>query len=272
MMMFCWVHYLRLRYHLNYMKEINQLLDLMATLRDPDSGCPWDIKQNFKSIAPYTIEEAYEVADAIERGDVDDIKNELGDLLFQVVFHSQMAKEQGWFDFETVTKNVTDKMIRRHPHVFNENNASLTPAEQSKLWEQNKASGKDSVLDGIANNLPELLKAVKLTKYAAVIGFDWPDIQDVLNKLDEEVSELKEAVAEKNLDDVEDELGDVLFVCANIARHLELDPSAALRRANKKFTERFQSVEKRAKIQQPLRKVFELSFLDNLWNEVKSKR
>ena len=254
------------------MKEINELLGLMAALRDPQSGCPWDVKQTFKTIAPYTIEEAYEVADAIEREDADELKNELGDLLFQVVFHAQMAEEQGLFDFKEVTKSVTQKMIVRHPHVFSDEAVSISVEEQSRVWEQNKAKDKDSVLDGIAANLPELLKAVKLTRYAAVIGFDWPNIQDVLLKLDEEVAELKEAIDEKTLDDVEDELGDVLFVCANIARHLNLDPSSALRRANKKFTQRFQSVEKRAKIEQPRQNVFELSFLDKLWHEVKSKQ
>ncbi|WP_154223863.1 nucleoside triphosphate pyrophosphohydrolase [Marinicella rhabdoformis] len=253
------------------MKEINELLDLMANLRNPQTGCPWDIKQNFKTIAPYTIEEAYEVADAIERGVTSDIKNELGDLLFQVVFHARIAEEQGLFNFKDVTKSVTDKMIERHPHVFGNDQMPESDHAQTKKWEADKAKDKESVLDGIAANLPELLKAVKLTKYASVIGFDWPDVHDVLLKLDEEVSELKEAVAIKSKDDMEDELGDVLFVCANIARHLNLDPSSALRRANKKFTQRFQSVEKRAKIQRPLQNVFELSFLDKLWNEVKSK-
>lgn len=254
------------------MKEIQELLDLMADLRNPDTGCPWDLKQNFKSIAPYTIEEAYEVADAIEREVASDIKKELGDLLFQVVFHSRLAEEQGLFNFQEVTKSVTDKMIKRHPHVFGNGTMPDSEVEQSKIWEKEKAKNKESVLDGIAGNLPELLKAVKLTKYAAVIGFDWSDIADVFSKLDEEVLELKEAIAIKSKDDMEDELGDVLFVCANIARHLDLDPSSALRRANKKFTQRFKFVEKRAKIQKPLQNVFELSFLDKLWNEVKSKQ
>lgn len=253
------------------MKEINELLDLMARLRDPNGGCPWDIKQNFKTIAPYTIEEAYEVADAIERNHFEDLESELGDLLFQVVFHAQMAKEAGYFDFKTVTKNVTSKMLARHPHVFGDGD-EMTADEQSRRWEEEKAKGKDSVLDGIANNLPELLKAVKLTKYAAVIGFDWPHINDVLLKLDEEVAELKEAVDSEDRDSIEDELGDVLFVCANIARHLSIDPSAALRHANKKFTDRFQLLEKRARIERPNQSRFDLSYLDSLWNEVKSKR
>ncbi len=252
------------------MKEVEKLLDLMARLRDPNTGCPWDVKQDFVSIAPYTVEEAYEVADAIDRKNHSDLKSELGDLLFQVVFHAQMAKEQGLFDFKDVAEAITLKMKQRHPHVFG-SEVVRSSDEQSMRWEAEKAISKESVLDGIAANLPELMKAVKLTKYAAVIGFDWPDIKGVLDKLDEEVAELKEAIESEQVSHIKDELGDLLFVCANLARHLEIDPAGALRQANKKFTERFQFVEKRAKIESPHQSRFDLSYLNTLWNEAKSK-
>ncbi len=198
-----------------------------------------------------------------------DLKSELGDLLFQVVFHAQMAKEAELFDFDDVVNAVSNKMIERHPHVFNPDSPQLTADEQSQAWEQAKSKDKDSVLDGIANNLPELLKAVKLTRYAAVIGFDWPDISHVFDKLTEETAELQEAIDAQNKTHVEEEFGDLLFVCANIARHLKIDPSTALRKANKKFELRFRAVEKLAKSLEPEKENFDLKVLDELWDQVK---
>jgi len=250
---------------------MKELIEIMRRLLDPESGCPWDLEQNFSSIAPYTIEEAYEVADAIAQNDMAGLQSELGDLLFQVVFHAQMASEAKLFDFSDVVQGVSQKMIDRHPHVFQPHARKLTAEEQTQAWEKAKSQNKDSVLDGIARNLPELLKAVKLTKYAAVIGFDWPHIDDVFAKLSEETDELKEAVVSGDREAMEDELGDLLFVCANLARHLQLDPAAALRRANVKFENRFREVEKRAKIQQPKKESFDLKVLDELWNQVKAE-
>jgi ATP diphosphatase len=248
---------------------MEKLLKIMRQLRDPITGCPWDVKQNFSTIAPYTIEEAYEVADAIEQNDINGLKNELGDLLFQVVFHAQMADEAGHFNFNDVVDAVVDKMIGRHPHVFESNAPRMTVEEQSEAWELNKSKDKESVLDGIAKNLPELLKAIKLTKYAAVIGFDWPNVSHVFEKLAEEVDELKEAIANEDQNHIEEELGDVLFVCANIARHLKVDPSTALRKANHKFEKRFRMVEKLANLTEPKKENFDLKILDELWNQVK---
>lgn len=251
---------------------MKKLLEIMQQLREPETGCPWDIKQTFSSIAPYTIEEAYEVADAIEQKDMIGLKSELGDLLFQVVFHSQMAYEAGHFNFNDVVSGVCEKMVERHPHVFETGLPSLTAAQQTVAWEQAKSKDKDSVLDGIANNLPELLKAVKLTKYAAVTGFDWPDISQVFAKLDEETNELKEAIEEGDNEHIEEELGDLMFVCANLARHLHLDPSAALRKANHKFESRFRAVEKLVKLKHPKKENFDLKVLDELWNQVKAEQ
>lgn len=248
---------------------MKKLLDIMQKLRDPVSGCPWDIEQTFSSVAPYTIEEAYEVADAVEQQDMTGLKSELGDLLFQVVFHAQMADEAGHFDFNDVVNTVSDKMISRHPHVFAPNSPRLTAEQQTVAWEQAKSKNKHSVLDGIANNLPELLKAVKLTKYAAVTGFDWPEVSHVFDKLDEETAELKEAIGEQDAEHIEEELGDLLFVVANLARHLKVDPSSALRKANHKFEKRFRAVEKLAKASQPKKENFDLKVLDELWNQVK---
>ena len=241
----------------------------MQQLRDPVSGCPWDIKQDFQSIAPYTIEEAYEVADAIERNDMQGLKSELGDLLFQVVFHSQLASEAGLFDFDDVVNSVSGKMTVRHPHVFQSGSAKLTAEQQTDAWELAKSKHKESVVDGIANNLPELLKAVKLTKYAAVIGFDWSHVDPVFDKLMEEVGELKEAIVEADQAHIEEELGDVLFVVANLARQLKVDPSAALRKSNAKFEQRFRMVEQLAKQLEPEKKIFDLEILDELWDQVK---
>lgn len=239
--------------------RIQRLLAIMARLRDPQGGCPWDLKQNFATIAPYTIEEAYEVADAIDRGDLDDLKDELGDLLLQVVFHARMAEEQGAFAFPDVVDAISDKMERRHPHVF----AGMSIADSDALnamWDAEKkrerlakqgAAADASALAGVARGLPEWQRAVKLQKKAATVGFDWPGPAPVIEKLKEELDEVQvefDALAAAPQDPavrerLEEELGDLLFVAANLARHAKVDPGAALRRANHKFERRFRMME-----------------------------
>jgi MazG family protein len=224
----------------------------MAALRHPETGCPWDMEQDFASIAPYTIEESYEVADAIARRDWDDLAGELGDLLFQVVYHARMAEERGLFDFAEVERRISDKMLARHPHVFGEAEIK-TAAAQTAHWEELKAkeraaSGKsNSALDGVALGLPALTRALKLQNRAARVGFDWTDPLDILDKLEEEIAELRAEIADKGKDSakarIQDEMGDLLFVLANLARRLELDPEQALRDANAKFLRRFQAME-----------------------------
>ena len=229
---------------------IQRLLEIMAALRDPQTGCPWDVEQSFATIAPYTIEEAYEVADAIDRGDMGDLKDELGDLLLQVVFHARMAQEQGAFAFADVVDAICDKMTRRHPHVFA--GASVEDAEQqTKAWEEHKraeraARGESdtSALAGISRGLPEWQRAVKLQHKAAKVGFDWPDVPAVMAKVTEELDEVQAATSATER---HEEVGDLLFAIANLARHLGVDPEAALRDANAKFTRRFHYVEARAK-------------------------
>lgn len=252
-------------------QNINELLDIMAQLRDPQSGCPWDVEQSFESLTTYTIEEAYEVADTINQGDYVHLKEELGDLLFQVVFYAQIAKEKNLFEFNDVVNGLNKKMISRHPHVFKDNHKKLNSKQQSKAWESNKLKDKESVLDDIPNNLPGLLRAVKLTKRAAVIGFDWDTIDPVFDKMQEELLELKEAMIGGNQSRIKDELGDVLFVGTNLARQLKIDPELAIRHANEKFESRFRAVEKAAKKHQPNSTQFDLEFLDKLWNEVKQQ-
>ena len=230
------------------------VLDVMARLRDPDGGCPWDVKQTFATIAPHTIEEAYEVADAIQRQDMAALKEELGDLLFQVAYHARMAEEQGAFDFADVANALAAKMIARHPHVFGDA-GTRTAAEHSREWESMKAEERarkrtkndapPSLLDDVAMALPALMRAVKLTRRAARIDFDWPSADDVLEKLEEELGELNEARGHNDPEAVTEEMGDVLFVMANLARKLGVDPEEALRRANAKFTRRFQHIERR---------------------------
>ena len=228
-------------------RAIMALVDVMARLRSPDGGCPWDLEQNFRTIAPYTIEEAYEVADAIERDDMAALKDELGDLLFQAVFHARMAEEEGLFDFAEVAQAIADKMVRRHPHVFGD--ADMRSAdEQTAAWEEQKAheraaKGHASMLDDVPVGLPGLARAVKLQKRAARVGFDWTDAKDVLSKISEETAELAEAMDGADADKIEDEFGDLLFVLANLSRHLKVDPEAALRRTNEKFIRRFQYIE-----------------------------
>jgi ATP diphosphatase len=253
-----------------------RLLAIMARLRDPDTGCPWDIVQDFDSIAPYTIEEAYEVADAIARRAFGELRDELGDLLLQVVYHAQMASETGAFDFTDVVRAIADKMVRRHPHVFGEESRDKSPAQQTSDWERIKAeerSGKSaampSALDGVAAGLPALTRAVKLQNRAARVGFDWPDAGAVLDKIAEETAEL---VAERESGDHArrvEEYGDLMFVMANLARHRDIDPEAALRAANLKFTRRFQAIEAALTAHGSSPAESSLAEMDALWNEAK---
>ena len=256
------------------LRPIDRLLAIMAHLRDPDGGCPWDVEQTFATIAPYTVEEAYEVADAIERGDLTDLKEELGDLLLQVVFHSRMAEEQGAFDFDAVAQAINDKMIRRHPHVFGaETYGSL--AEQKEGWEQLKAAERqdkgrtESLLDDVPAGLPALTRAVKLSKRAAGVGFVWPSAKEVLDKLDEEVAELKAEIAAGDVEKARQEMGDVLFVVANLARTLEVDPEDALRATNAKFTRRFRYIETKLRERGKTPAQSDLAEMDALWDEVR---
>jgi MazG family protein len=227
-----------------------ELLDIMGRLRDREHGCPWDVEQTFATIAPYTIEEAYEVADAIERNDLGDLKDELGDLLFQVVFHARMAEEAGAFAFADVARGICDKMLRRHPHVFGDQKVAGS-AEQTKRWEEikreeraaNAPAAGAGVLDGVPLGLPALTRAAKLGKRAASVGFDWPDVAGVRAKIDEETAELDAAVAQRDGAATAAEMGDLLFTIANWCRHLELDPETCLRAANEKFAKRFRAVE-----------------------------
>lgn len=251
---------------------MQQLLEIMQRLRDPEKGCPWDVEQDFSSIAPYTIEEAYEVADAIARGHMDDLKDELGDLLFQVVFHAQMASEQGSFDFDEVHQTVCDKMLRRHPHVF----ADLVikdAAQQKQVWEDYKAAerkhkGEHSLMDGIPAGMAELQRSVKLQKRAGKVGFDWASTGPVMEKFDEELLEMREAIASGERDAMEDELGDLLFVATNLARQLDLDPGSALRRSNAKFERRFRAMENAVGGQDGLQ-AMGLEAMEALWQKVK---
>ena len=231
---------------------LRELARIMAQLRDPVSGCPWDLEQDFATIAPYTIEEAYEVADAIERADMGELRDELGDLLFQVVFHSRMAEEQGAFALADVVAAINDKMIRRHPHVFGDEADARSADEQTLAWETMKASERatragagaaPSALDGVARALPALLRAEKLQKRAARTGFDWTETPPIFEKLEEEIAEVKDAITSGDAAAVEDEVGDLLFVVANLARRLSVDPEQALRRANAKFERRFRAME-----------------------------
>ncbi len=254
--------------------RIAALLALMARLRAPD-GCPWDREQSFATIAPYTIEEAYEVADAIERGDMDDLKDELGDLLFQVVFHAQMAEEKGSFRFADVVNAIHDKMVRRHPHVFGDA-AARSSAEQTLDWERIKAEERAArpagggLLDDVPRALPALPRAVKLTRRAATVGFDWPDLEQVFAKLTEEVGELRAAIATgEGLAAVQAELGDVLFVIANLARKLGVDPESALAGTNLKFTRRFQKIEQALAKKGKTTAQSTLDEMDALWTDSK---
>ena len=258
------------------LSQTQKLLEIMAKLRNPEGGCPWDLEQDFSTIAPYTIEEAYEVADAIARGDMGELKEELGDLLLQVVFHSQMAQEQGDFTFEDVAKAINDKMVARHPHVSGDGDVRDAEA-QTKAWEEQKAAEREakgqgeSVLDGVALALPALMRAEKLQKRAARIGFDWPNVRDVIAKVQEETLELQEALAADELDQahIEEEIGDLLFVVANVARHVGRCPEDILRDANAKFERRFRYVEESLKKMGVPQSSATLAQMEKLWNDAK---
>lgn len=257
------------------MTPLDQLKAVMIRLRDPDGGCPWDVEQTFASIAPYTVEEAYEVADAIERGDMDDLKSELGDLLFQVVFHARMAEEAGDFAFDDVVQAIIDKLVRRHPHVFAEEAARGTAGAQKARWEDIKAAermarAQGGVLDDVPVGLPALTRAAKLTKRAGRVGFDWPSTDEVFDKLAEEVEELRAEIAAGDMAKAREEMGDLLFVVANLARKLEVEPEDALRTANAKFVRRFGFIE--AELQKDGRtpEQSNLAEMDRLWDAAKA--
>lgn len=263
---------------------LEDLLHLMARLRDPQYGCPWDLKQNYASIVPHTIEEAYEVADTIERGDFEHLQGELGDLLFQVVYYSQLAREEGRFEFDGVVDSITRKLIRRHPHVFPTgelyapvDTPSLDEAQVKSRWEEIKAEERAeksqpeqlSLLDDVPAALPALSRAAKLQKRAATVGFDWPAALPVLDKVREELDEVLQAMADGDADALEDEIGDLLFAAVNLARHLKHDPEHALRRANRKFERRFRFIEQALRDSGRPIEDCDLDELDALWGEAK---
>ncbi|NCT12611.1 MAG: nucleoside triphosphate pyrophosphohydrolase [Rhodobacterales bacterium] len=255
--------------------QMRRLLAIMARLRDPATGCPWDIAQDFASIAPYTIEEAHEVADAIDRQDWADLEGELGDLLLQTVYHTQMGTEAGHFTFASVARAISDKMVARHPHVFGADSRDKTAAQQTADWERIKAAeragrAQGRTLDGVAMGLPALMRAVKLQRRAARVGFDWPQVDQVLDKLVEEARELAEARDALTPAEVAEEMGDLLFVMANLARHLDVDPEAALRAANAKFTRRFAAIEDALAAQGRTPAQSDLAEMDALWDAAKA--
>ena len=260
-------------------RSIDRLLRIMARLRDPKTGCPWDRQQTFKTIAPYTIEEAYEVADAIDRQNMDALKDELGDLLFQVVFYAQMSHESGGFDFHAIAEAISDKMERRHPHVFGDA-INHDKAQQTLTWEALKAEERQnttdngqavSALDGIARALPALMRAMKLQNRAARVGFDWPEINLVFAKLEEELSELREALETKaSMEHISEEIGDLLFSCVNLARHVNVDSESALRFCNRKFESRFRHIENQLALQGLTMKEATLEQMEALWIQAKT--
>lgn len=254
---------------------IPRLLAIMAQLRNPDGGCPWDLEQDFSTIAPYTIEEAYEVADAIQRDDMNALREELGDLLLQVVFHSQMAKEAGHFTFDDVATAISDKMIKRHPHVFSDADARTTDG-QLEAWEKQKAeertaSGATSALDGVAMAMPALMRAQKLQNRAAKVGFEWATAQDILPKIDEEIAEMKSAMAGDDKNHLAEELGDVLFVAVNLIRKLGFEAEELMRAANDKFTRRFHAMEQLAQQDNKEFSQLDLEAQEQLWQQAKVK-
>lgn len=255
--------------------DIAALLEVMARLRDPENGCPWDREQNFATIAPYTIEEAYEVTDAIERQDWDELKSELGDLLLQVAFHARMAEEEGRFNFADVVAGIVDKMIRRHPHVFGEERLDDAEA-QTEAWEAHKARENPhhrSVLDGVTVALPAMTRAVKIQRRVARVGFDWTSPQPVFDKIAEELDELRHECeqGQPDQDRVAAELGDLLFACTNLARHLKVDPESALRGTNRRFEERFRYIETRLDAEGRKPQELSLDELEVLWREAKER-
>ena len=257
------------------MSPTDRLKAIMVRLRDPNGGCPWDVEQTFATIAPYTIEEAYEVADAIERGDMGELKTELGDLLFQVVFHARMAEEQGLFAFDDVAEAMCGKLVRRHPHVFADEDPQISGPAQKLRWEDIKAAERASkaqhgVLDDVPVGLPALHRAAKLTKRAARVGFDWPSTDEVFDKLDEEVAELRVEIAAGDLDKAREEMGDLLFVVANLARKLGVEPEDALRGANAKFVRRFGFIEAELAKAGRTPDQSDLAEMDGLWDAAKA--
>lgn len=254
-----------------------RLLEIMRRLRDPATGCPWDIEQSFATIAPYTLEEAHEVGDAIDRQAWDELPGELGDLLFQVVFHAQMATDQGMFGFDDVVRAIAGKMVARHPHVFGAASRDKSPEQQTRDWETIKAAERGAagpgarVLDGVALGLPALTRAVKLQKRAARVGFDWPSTDEVLAKMREEMAELVEAREQLGEAEMAEEFGDLLFVMANLARHLKIDPEAALRAANAKFSRRFARIEDWLAESGRSPDQSDLAEMDALWNRAKAE-
>ena len=255
-------------------EALTRLLGIMARLRDPKDGCAWDVEQTFATIAPYTVEEAYEVADAIQRGDMGDLKEELGDLLFQVVFHARMAEEQGLFAFEDVARAVSDKLERRHPHVFGEA-GQRTATEHNQAWEvikagERAAKTRTGVLDDVPIGLPALTRAVKLTRRAARVGFDWPTTREVIAKIREELDELEAEIDAQDAAKSREELGDFLFAVANLARKLDVEPEDALRATNAKFVRRFAYIEARLAEQGRTPAQSDLAEMDALWNEAKA--
>jgi ATP diphosphatase len=253
---------------------IERLLEIMRRLRDPQTGCPWDIEQDFSTIAPYTIEEAYEVADAIERSAWSELEDELGDLLLQTIYHTQMGSEAGLFDFQSVVRAISDKMVARHPHVFGDESRDKSAEQQTADWEKIKAAeradkAQQGTLDGVAVGLPALLRAFKLQKRAARVGFDWPSTDEVIDKIVEESRELVEAREMLSQAEIKEEFGDLLFVMANLGRHLGVDPEAALRATNAKFIRRFEGVESKLAAIGKTPSDSTLEEMDTLWDEVK---
>ena len=256
-------------------RDFKGLVEIMAALRNPNNGCPWDLEQNFETIAPYTIEEAYEVADAIDRQNYKDLREELGDLLLQPVYHAQMAAEAGYFTIDDVVNDVCEKMVTRHPHVFGDENAQ-NPEDVDKIWDERKKAEKahtkpQSALDGVTKGLPALLRAQKLQKKAAKVGFEWPKVDFVLDKLEEELAELREAVSSGTIDQKSDELGDVLFVISNLARTLDINAETALRDGNNKFERRFKGVEQLLKAQSVDIEDASLEQMEDAWKQQKTK-
>ncbi|OOY16266.1 MULTISPECIES: nucleoside triphosphate pyrophosphohydrolase [unclassified Thioclava] len=260
--------------------QFTRLTAIMECLRDPESGCPWDLEQDFASIAPYTIEEAHEVADAIAREAWSELPGELGDLALQVVYHAQMASEDGRFDISDVLRAINAKMVARHPHVFGDESREKSAAQQTADWEaikaaERRAAGKFErvgVLDGVALGLPALTRAIKLQNRAARVGFDWPSTDEVLDKIVEEARELEEARDELGPEELAEEYGDLLFVMVNLGRHLGLDPEASLRAANLKFTNRFNHIERELEARGKAPKDSDLAEMDALWNEAKARK
>jgi nucleoside triphosphate diphosphatase len=266
-------------------RDISRLIEIMAQLRTPVTGCPWDLEQNFATIAPYTIEEAYEVADAIVRGDLDDLREELGDLLLQVVYHARLAEEENAFAFGDVVEAITRKMIRRHPHVFADNNGKLALAGVKSAWERIKAEEKaeraarrpqqheqTSLLSGVKPGQPALSQAMELQRKASTVGFDWNDPRAVLNKIREEAAEIEAALDHCDPEKLSDETGDLLFAVVNLARHVGADPEMALRGTNAKFERRFAYIERALAAQGQSLDNASLAEMDALWNEAKEKQ